>query len=276
MSTQVEALLAAHGGLASMRRTGTRLVGRCPAHGGDNDRAFVVDLVGDRWYCFTRCGGGGPVALARALGLPVPRGVIATPICPPPFVPFTRTLNLDPYAVWLRIKGIMPTTAARYEAGVWRGGGMLAHCAAVRLRGLDGAPLGYAGRRLDPVAAERRGKWTFPRALPKAEVLYGWHLADRRDHVVVTECPWGVMRLAQIGVPAVALLGTRPSPAQLSALRTVPRVTLMFDGDTAGRLGASQAAAAIGSRARVVDLSDGHDPDDLTDEELRERASFLS
>lgn len=55
----LETVLAHYGVLATLRRRGTRLVGRCPVHGGRHDRQFVV--TGNRWYCFGRCRSGGGI-----------------------------------------------------------------------------------------------------------------------------------------------------------------------------------------------------------------------
>lgn len=266
----VEQLLARGGLLDGFRREGGRLFGRCPVHGGDNPRAFVVDLRGDRWYCFTGCRrGGGPVALARALDLAGPETWHA-PISPAavrPFVPYVRTLGLDPGSPFLRGKGIGPEIARAREVGAWHGRGMLEGCVAVRLHDRAGQPLGYAGRRLDPSAVASRGKWVFPRGLPKSALLYGApHVPGRV--VVVTECPWGVLRLAQLGIPAVALLGVGISTVQASALAQFDRVIGLLDGDAAGRSGADQLVRRLGSRAVVVDMPIGADPDDLTDAAL--------
>ena len=46
-------------GIDTLRRTGTKLVGPCPVHGGDNTRAFHADTSKNVWHCFTRCGRGG-------------------------------------------------------------------------------------------------------------------------------------------------------------------------------------------------------------------------
>lgn len=267
----VEQLLAREGLLDGFRREGRRLFGPCPVHRGDNPRAFVVDLLGDRWYCFSQCRrGGGPVALARALGAPTSGGSERPEAAPErPFVPYVRALRLDPDSDWLARKGIWPSIARAREVGLWHGTGMLADCVGLRLHDLDGAPLGYAGRRLDPQAAASRGKWTFPRGLPKSRLLYGRHHVFGR-RVVLTECPWGVLRLAQLGIDAVALLGVGLSPTQTRHLEGFEHVVVLMDGDAAGRAAGEAAKVRLGDRARVALLPYGADPDDLGDNDLAE------
>lgn len=267
----VVALLERRGVLTGFRREGGRLFGPCPVHGGDNVRAFVVDLAGDRWYCFTRCRrGGGPKGLARALDLAPPDGVPA-PTQVAPFAPYTRSLRLDPRCDWLAAKGIRPPIAAAREVGRWHGTGMLAGCVAVRLHDPEGGPLGYAGRRLDPADVARRGKWTFPRGLPKSSLLYGLHHVQGR-RVVITECPWGVLRLAQLGVDAVALLGVAMSPDQTALLARFDQLLVLLDGDPAGRAAAAHIVRSMPT-ARIATLPEGADPDDLTDDLLRALAT---
>lgn len=278
----VEDVLGARGLLAGLRRHGDRLTGPCPVHGGDNPTAFVVDRKKDVWFCFSGCGRGGDVIdLVRRLdGVShreaASRLAVMAPSSPRPplpaartssFRPFERTLYLDPDVPWLAAKGIWAATARTHEAGAWSGRGMLAGCVAVRLHDPTGAPLGYAGRRLQGDGS----KWVLPRAFPKGEVLYGHHRIDpRRPALVVVECPWGVMRLAQIGVPAVALLGTSMSERQAELLSRREQVTLLLDGDTAGRRAARELAKRLelAVDVRIVELPRGRDPDDLCDLEL--------
>lgn len=277
-------VLTTRGLLETLRRRGQRLTGPCPVHGGDNPTAFTVDLTKNVWFCFSGCARGGDVIeLVRLLDrvshreaavwlselVPTPAAVMATPRRGP-FRPFEQTLYLDHDVPWLRSKGIMPMTARAYEAGAWGAGGMLAGCIAVRLHSPTGAPWGYAGRRLVGVGS----KWVFPPGFPKSEVLYGQHHVDPVcDRVVVVECPWGVMRLAQLGLSAVALLGTSLSPTQTALLSARRRVTLMLDGDLAGRRAAREVARRLEPVAdvKIAALPDGCDPDDLCDDDLRER-----
>lgn len=44
-----------------LKRSGKKLVGPCPIHGGDNPRAFQADLEKNVWYCHTGCRRGGNV-----------------------------------------------------------------------------------------------------------------------------------------------------------------------------------------------------------------------
>lgn len=276
----IEHVLAARG--IHLRRRGNRLVGPCPVHQGDNPTAFSVDRARGLWYCFSGCRRGGDVIeLVRLLDGVTHREAasrLATmaPLAPMEavrspstrsFRPFERSLFLDANTPWLLAKGIHPITARAYECGAWHGTGMLTGCVAVRLHTPEGAALGYAGRRL--VGAG--GKWVFPTAFPKNEVLYGHHRVDpTASELVVVECPWGVMRLAQLGVPVVGLLGTSLSDRQAELLSRRQRVTLMMDGDPAGRRAANAAAGRLELTVdvRIVRLPAGKDPDDLADEEL--------
>jgi len=286
--------------LFALRPRGRRLVGPCPLHGGDNPTAFVVDGDKGLWHCFTRCGAGGDVVelvrrldrcgyrqaaleLARLAQLDaddVPVRV-ATPVgVPRPFRPFTSRLELDATASLLGRKGIQPATARAFDVGAWLRPGFLHRCIGVRLHDPAGRPLGYAGRRLDNDEAKRFGKWKLPPAFPKSEVLYGYHRVRDRlsDGLVVVECPWGVMRLAQLGIPAVALLGVVLHGAQRDLLTQSDRVLLLLDGDDAGTRGATAIRAALADHVPVAiaQLPPGLDPDDLEDAELRRRtSSFL-
>jgi DNA primase len=301
-AVSVARYLEARGLSQHLRRKGNRLVGPCPVHRGDNPTAFVVDLSKNAWYCFTACGGGGDVVdlvrrvdgvgyaeaarrLAAIAVLPVPTPTDAAPSPAQqrparPFQPYTRALNLDPNASFLQAKGIAAATARRFEVGQWHGPGFLSGCIGVRLHDPQGHPLGYAGRRLDPEEIHRYGKWKFPPGLPKAEVLYGAHRCqEATDHIVaVTECPWGALRLHQIGIPAVGLLGTALSASHRQHLALARRVVLVFDGDHAGVAAALRVRATLErqTEVHVAELPEGADPDDLTDQGLIEllRPSF--
>lgn len=294
-SVLLETLIAERGLLDTFRLSSHRLVGPCPLHGGDNPSAFVILRAENRWRCFTRCQASGDVIdfVSRLEQLPL-REVAArlaerawhsssdsvAPVSPvTPFVPFTRHLSLVHSASFLAAKGIREPTARTFQAGQWRGRGFLADCIAVRLFDPIGRPLGYAGRRLVDEEARRYGKWKLPRAFPAARVLYNFHRVSRHmaHGCVVVECPWSVMRLYQLGIPAVALFGTLLSDTQRALLGQCPRMVLLMDGDSAGRQAASRLRTLLGRDADVAvfDLPDGCDPDDLPDTALQKVRNLL-
>ena len=290
----IERVLAARGLLTAMRQHGDNIIGPCPIHHGDSKTAFVVTLSKNLWHCFTRCRVGGDVIdLVRRLDgsgyhstavylaslaetVPATTRGVADAI---PFRPFTARLELDPAATFLAEKGISEDTGRAFEAGLYRGSGFLEGCVAVRLHDPEGQPLGYAGRALEPDRA-RPGKWRLPPRLPKRSIVFNFHrVRDGLERaLVIVEDPWSVMRLAQIGAPAVALLGTALSSEQAALLASVRRILLMLDGDEAGRI-ASRELRPRFTRAQVAvaELPEGHDPDQLSDHELRAYCNlFLS
>jgi DNA primase len=287
----IEQVLAQRGLLARMRRQTHTLTGPCPVHRGDNPRAFVVSHSKNLWRCFTGCDAGGDVVelvrrldrcsyrqvahyLSSLAGDPRPTHPPIERITRPrkPFVPFRRSLPLDPEVDFLRHKAIQPHTARRFEAGLYRGPGFLCQAIGVRLHDRQARPLGYAARRLDPQAIRDRGKWNFPPRLPKDQLLYSFHrIRERSAHgLVMVECPWGVMRLDQIGIPAVALLGTHLSAVQRQLLLTTPHLILMMDGDPAGRSAARRICQQMRAHPNlsIASMPEGLDPDELTDRQL--------
>jgi DNA primase len=283
-------VLNAKGQVAPFKKRGDQLFGPCPIHGGDNPNAFVISTSKNIWHCFTRCNTGGDVIdLVRRLDgkdyrqtadfLSALANTAATSrtLCAAyyhikSFQPFCARLPLDASSSWLLKKQIKPATARRFEAGAYHGKGFLSGCIAVRLHDLLGNPIGYAARQLNPSLAKQYGKWKFPPRLPKNKILYNFHRI-RSAHpkaVVVVECPWGVMRLAQLNIPAVALLGIHLSAVQLDILKKIPRVVLMLDGDYAGRSATFQIRNTLEpyTKLHYITLPQNLDPDDLTDKAL--------
>lgn len=281
-----------------LKHHGNQLVGPCPLHGGDNPTAFRVHLARGLWNCFTACGGGDIVDLickiekcTKASAAHILRHMIATtPVPMPleanlhhhgaisaiPFRPFRRQIPLNPCTSFLQNKkGITVETATRFEAGLADPkSSFLKGAVAVRLHDMQGNPIGYCGRRLDPEAISRWGKWRFPTNFPKGQLLYNAHgaIAARQRGIVLVECPWATMRLAQAGIcGVVALLGTTITQTQLAWLARAPAVLLLMDGDHAGRTGARKIAQALSPTATVLihDLPSHQEPEDLSDTDLQ-------
>lgn len=291
-------VLAEKGLMGQFRRRSNKLTGPCPVHGGDNPGAFVVNLSRNVWHCFTRCNTGGNVVdlvlrmdrtphfqvakyLSSLMGGSTAEHNWISPAPEHTFRPYTKRLRLNPHSSLLKKKGINPNTAMRFDAGAWQAHGFLKDCIGVRLHDPNGSPLGYAGRRTNPMEMKKYGKWKFPTGLPKSKLLYNYHRVRScmGQGLAVTECPWGVMRLSQLAIPAVALLGTNLSPPQFDLLRNVPRIILMLDGDRAGKNAIQQIKGNLNSVTQILSfkLPEGFDPDDLNDYELKKVSSlFLS
>ena len=83
------------------------------------------------------------------------------------------------------------------------------------------------------------------------------------------------MRLHQINIPAVALMGTQLSDAQYRLLKHIKDIVLMLDGDDAGIKATRQIEIMLKKRRKSqvhsMYLPYGVDPDDLSDDELRAR-----
>jgi DNA primase len=300
-------VLAHKGLMKHYKKHGRKLTGPCPVHGGDNPRAFVVNLTENIWHCFTGCNTGGDlIEFVRRMDRKSYRhiaeylsGLAGTQpvqyeknnskadlggkkaLDQKPFRPFKKRLSLDTNTPWLGSKGIHPATARQFETGAWYGPGFLQDCIGVRLHDPLGRPVGYAGRRLNQMHIEMYGKWKFPTGLPKADLLYNFHrIRSSMQHgVVVVECPWGAMRLTQLSIPAVALLGTSLSEKQLSLLIDIPCIVLMLDGDRAGRNAMQRIKPALepSTSVRTFILPENLDPDDLDDDHLKKVSDiFLS
>jgi DNA primase len=86
------------------------------------------------------------------------------------------------------------------------------------------------------------------------------------------------MRLHQLGVPAVALLGAHLSVPQRLLLTNAKRIVIILDGDSTGRTASTQVKKALvdTTDVQILDLPDDLDPDDLSDQELKSLLSPLS
>ncbi|MFC1743410.1 toprim domain-containing protein [Candidatus Riflebacteria bacterium] len=284
----IENFLVLQGLASNMKRYTDKLVGPCPIHKGDNPAAFVVTPSKNLWYCFTRCREGGDlIRLVQRLdnltlyqtgkyltGLVEQQRNLKTIKLKSPFHPFRDRLYLNPGSDFLQNKCIYPETSRFFESGEYHGQGFLKGCVAVRLHSPQGQPLGYAGRRLRVTDIQRRGKWKFPRYFPKKKILYNYHRISKRpsQNIVLVECPWGVMRLHQLNIPAVALLGTTLSTTQKRLLSPFKRVILLLDGDEAGYMAVLSIQEQLKGKINTVSrsLPENCDPDDLSDLQLKE------
>lgn len=136
-------------------------------------------------------------------------------------------------------------------------------------------PLGRC-RSTNPDGCEVCGhkfrKVLYPKGCKTGNMLFNYDRAQAFRHVVLTE---GVFDALRVGPRGMAVLGSRISDRQLALLLAskARHVSILFDGDAAGRKGAAKARERLAPffKVSVVRLPQGIDPDDLPRAALWER-----
>lgn len=105
-------------------------------------------------------------------------------------------------------------------------------------------------------------------------VLYGENFLpkDGVDVGYLVEGFFDAIYLTQVGLPAVAVMGSNLSQMQAEKVCHFMRsVVVVPDGDAGGKILGDSASRVLSARlpVRVVTLPQGKDPDELTDEEIR-------
>lgn len=155
---------------------------------------------------------------------------------------------------------------------------MMAGRICIPIHNLDGDLVAYVGRWPDDDPPDDEEKYRFPPKFEKLGELYNLHRLGQSPHIVVVEGFFSAMRLHQLGVPVVALMGTAMSAEQVALLQAhgVKSVLVLLDGDEPGRLAAPRVVKALVENlfVRVVTLPDGSSPDDMPEAELQQHLPF--
>ena len=105
-------------------------------------------------------------------------------------------------------------------------------------------------------------------------MLFNLHRVSDAEHVVLVEGYWSAFRLHTLGVPVASLMVSSVSEDQLALLRErgTRRITILWDGDDAGRKARERWLPALASAffVRAPLLLDGEKPDTLGEAELLE------
>lgn len=217
----------------------------------------------------TRASGGAkenPPAAAKASPAMSP----AEPKEGAPNKPLPFALQLDSKHPYLAARGLSEDIVATFGLG-FAAKGVMKGRIAIPIHDEQAQLVAYAGRFPgDPPEGEERYK--LPTGFKKSEVLFNFHRVAGAEHLVVVEGFFPAFRLHALHVPVVALMGTALSPSQekLIAASGAKRVTLLMDGNDAGRT----AAAAIAPRlarhvfVRIAELPDDEQPDTAAEETL--------
>jgi len=287
------------------------LRGRCPlpAHASkSSSHSFIVNTEKNAWACHSdscvasrdgRTGGNVldfVAAMERcsirdaALKLQERFSVTATPAPKEPIVsaaggphptasiapgeknkPLAFTLwGIDQRHPYLAKRGVDLKTADHFGIGFYPGKGCMEGRIVIPIHNQDGVLVAYAGR--NPGPSEPRYK--FPARFRKSLVLFNLNRASCHGKaVVVVEGFFDCFRVHQAGLPCVvALMGSSLSQQQEELLQQHFReVTLMLDGDDAGRRASALIAARLVTKlaVRMVEVPHGTQPDQLSPDQIR-------
>ena len=140
---------------------------------------------------------------------------------------------------------------------------------------VSGRVIAFGGRRLDKGEPKYLNS-AESKVYKKQEVLYGLYQARQaihaRRHAYLVEGYMDLISLVQAGFQeVVAVSGTAFTPAQAVLLkRFADQVSILFDGDKAGRTAAMKAGdllLAAGAQVQVIRLPEEADPDDCLKKE---------
>ena len=129
----------------------------------------------------------------------------------------------------------------------------------------DGVLVGFVGR-----SVEGKDFKNTP-GLPKSKVLFNLHRVKSSNRVFVVESSFDVIRLDQVGLPAVATLGANVSNIQVDLLRKYfNNIYVIADNDEAGGNMKERILEKVGSRVSVIQLDKQYkDIGDMDDEAIR-------
>jgi DNA primase len=185
-----------------------------------------------------------------------------------PNKPLGFALTLDASHPYLMERGLTPELVATFGLGFCSKGSMAGRVC-IPIHDAEGALVAYAGRWVGPAEdlPEGKGRYELPSGFRKELELFNLHRVAHCKHLVVVEGFFGAIHLFGLRTPAVALMGTSISVKQLELLAhaAARHVTVMLDGDEAGREAAEKVAGAIANVAwsRIVHLPAGGQPDTM-------------
>ena len=161
-------------------------------------------------------------------------------------VPLSFTLKLNPDHPYLAER-VSPEVIETFDLG-FCSRGLMAKRIAIGIHNPNGELVAYAGRWAEEEPPEDVARYLLPKKFHKQLELFNIHrLPNPVDAAVLVESYWSVFRLHELGIPVVSPMGRAISDQQIALLlrRGVTHVTVLFDGDTAGRKGTETAVAAL-------------------------------
>jgi len=275
-----------------LRKSGEELRGRCPIHYGEGQEAFHVSLTKNAFHCFSCKARGNVLDFVAAMekcsvrdaaiklqewftidSTTVPekkpskeakRGGGTEPANKP--LGF-ELRGIDVAHPYLAERGITRETAETFGVGLFSGRGSMSGRVVIPIHNGRGELVAYAGRSID----RTEPRYKLPAGFHKGQVLFNLHRVAGAE-VIVVEGFFDCMKVWQTGhSQVVALMGSALSEHQERLLvGHFKRVTLLLDGDDAGRKAAEEIARSLIRRVhvRIAELPEGKQPDQLNQEQI--------
>ena len=113
----------------------------------------------------------------------------------------------------------------------------------------DGMPIGFVGRSIEGKEFKNTP------GLPKSKTLFNLHRVKTSNKVYVVESSFDAIRLDQVGIPAIATLGSNVSNTQIELLqKCFNDIIIVADNDEAGGNMKTKIIEKLGSRVSVIQL----------------------
>lgn len=188
-----------------------------------------------------------------------------------PNKPLGFKLKLQHDHPYLKGRGISPELAEEFGLG-YCNKGLLKGRIAIPIYNESGELVAYAGRWVEGPLPDGEEKYKLPPGFHKLDVLYNLQSVVGNKHLVIVEGFFSVIRLCDLGIPAVALMGTVLSEAHEELLRGcgIHSVTLMLDGNKAGREATEKILPRLAKQfsVRAIELPEDAQPDTLDEKAL--------
>ena len=182
-------------------------------------------------------------------------------------------LTPDPNHRFLKNRGLTDDQISEFGLG-FQNRGMMKNRIVFPIHNEKNELIAYAGRWTDEAVPDTEMRYKLPQGFHKSLVLYNLNRVIKKHpetkHIVIVEGFWSTIRLHSAGVAAVSCMGTSVSMEQMDLLKEIgiTTVTLMFDGDDAGRAGVEKLLPFLTQYffVKTIPLNDGIKPDSMDED----------
>lgn len=187
--------------------------------------------------------------------------------------PLSFSLTPNPDHPFLKKRDLDTTQIAEFGLG-FQNRGMMKNRIVFPIHDEDNNLVAYAGRWVDEKVPEGEMRYKLPQHFYKSLVLYNLNRViqehPKTKHIVIVEGFWSTIRLHSAGIPTAACMGTSISEEQIALLKkfNIEKITLIFDGDDAGRKAFENTLPSLSEEffVKSILLEEGIKPDTMDEQ----------